>query len=452
MDGRASGDDDDDVGSVVGLLAALERGDSDAEQARGEALLEMLAERIRLPDASHHAAADPLTPLAARLLLELTEHQPMRSHNGGAPILSRSALCELLASPAALDTRCAELRQSLLEQVARAVASPAAAALLDELIRRGTMLGVVRVRMQQAIGGLPVRCWPAPTRPLPPVLRLPGTTSAAELWERAVLPHVPCVVSGAFDGLVAHCTAESLAARYGHHRVRARRKFEAGDDGHRVFINRPGQEGTVEFGAWCADAAAGVPSARDCSPAKLPLRQTLHELSEYLEGEARPGTPLGRYGACVGAAAHAGIYMYAGAGANTTQTHFDPAENFLVIAQGSKTLQLLAPGEVANLDPSPNPLYHSTEVPAFSDPAGVPANKYRDYAAARTVEVTLEQGDMLYLPAYWYHGVKGGDGFNVLLAWWAAIHPRKRDGAETAEFDPVRPEYEGPFLKDGGNE
>ena len=66
--------------------------------------------------------------------------------------------------------------------------------------------------------------------------------------------------------------------------------------------------------------------------------------------------------------------------------------------------------------------------------------------------VELLQGDMLYLPAFWYHAVQGGDGFNVVLAWWAQVHPNKRDDASGA-FEPTRPTYEGPgFMEDAVDE
>lgn len=151
-------------------------------------------------------------------------------------------------------------------------------------------------------------------------------------------------------------------------------------------------------------------------------------------------------GACVGAAASGGPHCYAGAGGNTTHTHYDPAENLMLVARGSKTLQLFAPGDAPRLYPGPNPNYHSSCVAAFAAPSEA-ADGQGEYARAQPVEVQLAQGDMLYLPAFYYHGVRGGDGFNVLLAWWAAIHPSKRDEAESHAFVPERPEYPARFLE-----
>ena len=59
--------------------------------------LQLLTDRIAQHDASGLRRDEPLTPLAARMLLELAEFQPTRPFNGGAPILSQE---ELVATPA----------------------------------------------------------------------------------------------------------------------------------------------------------------------------------------------------------------------------------------------------------------------------------------------------------------------------------------------------------------
>ena len=98
-----------------------------------------------------------------------------------------------------------------------------------------------------------------------------------------------------------------------------------------------------------------------------------------------------------------------------------------------------------------HPLYHSSAVPPFASEKKPPV-EFPAYAHALPIEVELQQGDMLYLPAFWYHAVQGGDGFNVVLAWWAQVHPNKRDEA-SGEFEPVRPAYDGPgFMEDAVDE
>jgi hypothetical protein len=168
----------------------------------------------------------------------------------------------------------------------------------------------------------------------------------------------------------------------------------------------------------------------------MALRQSLPELAAELD--RRDDTPIAKYGACVGALNKDGVYMYAGAGENTTHTHLDPAENFMLVAHGTKRLQLFAPSDFRYMYPFPSPKYHSSAVPPFTRPEDAPAD-FPGYAATSPVEVELQRGDMLYLPAYWYHCVHGPDGFNVIFAWWTTIHTNKRDDAPSGNpFDPIR--------------
>ena len=192
-------------------------------------------------------------------------------------------------------------------------------------------------------------------------------------------------------------------------------------------------------------AAAGDEDEARLS-AKLKLQETLPELAAHLE--TREDTPLTRFGVR-GAAAEEGAFMYAGAGENTTQTHFDPAENFLLVVRGSKRLQLFPPGDAALLYPSPNPSYHSSEIKAFTEPRDAPAG-YPLYRRAHPVSVSLEEGEMLYLPAYWYHGVTGGDGFNVILAWWTAINQARVCAARAPAFLSERRHYPDAFRVQPG--
>ena len=92
--------------------------------------------------------------------------------------------------------------------------------------------------------------------------------------------------------------------------------------------------------------------------------------------------------------------MYAGAGENTTHTHVDPAENFLYVAHGRKTLQIFPPSDFARLYPFPGPKYHSSAVPPFTKTINAPS-EFAAYHTAHPIELTLEAGDMLYLPAFW---------------------------------------------------
>ena len=107
------------------------------------------------------------------------------------------------------------------------------------------------------------------------------------------------------------------------------------------------------------------------------------------------------------------------------------------VAHGTKRLQLFPPSDMEFMYPFPSPKYHSSAVAPFTAPTNAPP-EFEHYKNARPIDISLKQGEMLYLPAYWYHCVQGGDGFNVLLAWWTDIHPRKHDDAGSDEFEEAR--------------
>ena len=73
-------------------------------------------------------------------------------------------------------------------------------------------------------------------------------------------------------------------------------------------------------------------------------------------------------------------------------------------------------------------------MPPFMSPHECP-DKYAAFRNAQPVMVELRAGDMLYLPAFWYHAVQGGDGYNCVLAWWSDIHEQKHDDS-AHEFQP----------------
>ena len=48
--------------------------------------------------------------------------------------------------------------------------------------------------------------------------------------------------------------------------------------------------------------------------------------------------------------------------------------------------------------------------------------------------MVLQAGDVLYLPALWWHCVEGSRDRNMILSYWFDIHPHKRmQGEEDVE-------------------
>ncbi|EGR44942.1 uncharacterized protein TRIREDRAFT_69362 [Trichoderma reesei QM6a] len=133
------------------------------------------------------------------------------------------------------------------------------------------------------------------------------------------------------------------------------------------------------------------------------------------------------------------INLWIGNSRSTTALHKDNFENIFVQIVGRKHFVLLPPlfhacvnedlvlpatyvrqGEGFALAVDPD----SPLVPlATWDPDEPERNATPLSALARPLRVTLEPGDMLYLPAMWYHKVKqscpdGGEGFVLAINYW----------------------------------
>ncbi|BGO90725.1 hypothetical protein NBRC10512_000665 [Rhodotorula toruloides] len=139
--------------------------------------------------------------------------------------------------------------------------------------------------------------------------------------------------------------------------------------------------------------------------------------------------------------------IWIGGSRSKTSLHKDPYENIYMVVRGSKTFTLLPPTEAYCLHEQvfPHATYSfSRETSSFTlnrtcpstslpwipvDPLAPDLVRFPRYAYARPMKVTLHPGDMLYLPALWYHFVEqdvgwgpGGQGKGVQAAiavnWW----------------------------------
>jgi len=125
---------------------------------------------------------------------------------------------------------------------------------------------------------------------------------------------------------------------------------------------------------------------------------------------------------------------------SVTSLHKDPYENLYLVVQGTKTFDLLPPTEFYCLHeqvfPSGQYEYddeqktwhirsNDSKTPWIPvDPAHADLDKYPRFKHARPLSVTLQRGDILYLPALWFHKVSQtpSDDPEVPLAiavnWW----------------------------------
>eukprot|EP01080_Neovahlkampfia_damariscottae_P012283 gene12283-5866_t len=90
-----------------------------------------------------------------------------------------------------------------------------------------------------------------------------------------------------------------------------------------------------------------------------------------------------------------------------THAHYDPTANFYVQLYGKKKFILFPPEQYKNLylHPFAHPKDRQSEVD-FENP-----NKelFPLFGGARGIEVTIEKGDVLYIPPYWFHRVEAID-------------------------------------------
>ena len=80
-------------------------------------------------------------------------------------------------------------------------------------------------------------------------------------------------------------------------------------------------------------------------------------------------------------------------------THFDVMDNLLIQVTGTKTVRFWPP----SADPCLYVTNSSSEVIDIEDPD---LTKYPDFHDVQSMELTLKPGDVLYIPALWFHNVK----------------------------------------------
>jgi hypothetical protein len=118
--------------------------------------------------------------------------------------------------------------------------------------------------------------------------------------------------------------------------------------------------------------------------------------------------------------------LWIGSGANRINTHYDEPENFYFVLMGSKEFQLFPPEQSRNLYPGPLGQGHGGVTGSLVDAWNPDERAFPNYAEAQdhSVRYRLSAGDMLYLPACWWHNV-ASIGVNVSANyWWSEVTPR----------------------------
>ncbi len=117
------------------------------------------------------------------------------------------------------------------------------------------------------------------------------------------------------------------------------------------------------------------------------------------------------------------ISLWLGSGAIGNPLHYDGNENLLVMLAGEKALTLLPPGARNFLLPQ---LRHEGQAPltAMVDFEGASERDYPCLAHARALatSVTLRQGDLLYIPPYFWHSMRSSGAPSAAVNFWYSPH------------------------------
>ena len=117
-------------------------------------------------------------------------------------------------------------------------------------------------------------------------------------------------------------------------------------------------------------------------------------------------------------------------GGNTTPLHWDAfgPHNLHMLLCGCKHLDLFEHSEASHLYCYGGPRYFSRFAAAV-DVARPDLERYPEYAKARGYSATLTAGDVLFIPAFWWHHAVHLGTFNVSATRWfdepRATHPRE---------------------------
>jgi hypothetical protein len=109
--------------------------------------------------------------------------------------------------------------------------------------------------------------------------------------------------------------------------------------------------------------------------------------------------------------------LWISSGGITVGMHFDHADNLNFQLRGEKVFMLYPPG-VSRYYPMPmfSQTAHISRV--FRDGPTPDLSKFPRFDPSRGVRVELREGDVLYLPAYWWHQVESLGAENVNLNFW----------------------------------
>eukprot|EP01065_Artemidia_motanka_P001447 TRINITY_DN10651_c0_g1_i2.p1 TRINITY_DN10651_c0_g1~~TRINITY_DN10651_c0_g1_i2.p1 ORF type:complete len:343 (+),score=96.60 TRINITY_DN10651_c0_g1_i2:149-1030(+) len=106
--------------------------------------------------------------------------------------------------------------------------------------------------------------------------------------------------------------------------------------------------------------------------------------------------------------------LWVGAGGQVSPLHQDQWDNVLCQVQGTRELTLFDPFQIDRLYPKSGVSRHFSQV----DPSKPDLERFPRFAETTSYRVVLEAGEILFVPAHWWHQVHSRDSVNVAINFW----------------------------------
>jgi hypothetical protein len=169
---------------------------------------------------------------------------------------------------------------------------------------------------------------------------------------------------------------------------------------------------------------------------EVPLDVDLPELADEVWKAMR--SPPRSLAQVFGPLAPSSARLFIGCGQSTTGVRFDMHEILLLGIYGRRRLLLWPPADTQFLYPVGPPDFTRSSVPPFTSHDDLPVKLRPHYPLLQHcdedyVEVILNPGDLLYIPAgWWYCATNAPTGKTVTLSWRLEVISKKKKGDEAS--------------------
>ena len=226
-----------------------------------------------------------------------------------------------------------------------------------------------------------------------------------EEFERQYLAKgLPVVMRGACNDWPARSwTLEGLAQKCPDSEVIVRKRTSKVD--YRLGKKIPIQK--MAFPEYIDGLLRKTKASSDCYLAANNIRRVLPEL----ESDFHVPDFVGKL--------HSGPFLWVAAAGHYEFMHFDPDDGLLMLLHGRKRCRLFPPSQLPNLYPNQLGSYGRT-IQSTADLDAPDAARQPLFRAAleHACETTLEAGDMLYIPALWFHQILSPEQCISINIFW----------------------------------